>query len=117
LSGEAGDAVRSTVIVERRCQEFLTWLEQQEYRCPDDVQVRLVDFDACPDLIYRLPTGPVAVFVDNADNADRPGRDEETADDLRDGGWSVVRIPHDAEFSVIVGKYPSVFGVSRREHR
>jgi hypothetical protein len=88
-----------------------------EYRCPDEVGVELPEVGVRPDLIYRTPTGPVGIFVDGPENADEPGRDEDAADDLRDAGWSVIRIPHGATYSKIAQKYPSVFGISRRVGR
>lgn len=96
------------------CASFLRWLEAMEYRCPDEVGSDIADLTTRPDLIYRTPTGPVGVFVDGPDNADKPGRDEDAADDLRDAGWGVIRIPHGATYSTIAQKYPSVFGISRR---
>lgn len=99
------------------CVGFVQWLEEMEYRCPDELGVELADLGARLDLVYRTSTGPVGIFVDGPDNADEPGRDEDAADDLRDAGWSVIRIPHGATYSTIAQKYPSVFGISRRVGR
>ena len=63
--------------------------------------------------MYDLPSGAVAVFVDGPDDGAAPGRDEDTEDALRDVGWSVVRIPHEADYRSVVGGYPSVFGPGR----
>lgn len=94
---------------------FVRWLEEREYRCPDEAGVE-VD-GARPDLVYRTPTGPVGIFVDGTADAAVPGRDEDAADDLRDAGWGVIRVPCGATYPEIVKKYPSVFGSSRRESR
>ncbi|HEY3894982.1 MAG TPA: helicase-related protein [Pseudonocardiaceae bacterium] len=96
------------------CASFVRWLEEMEYRCPDEIGVELPEIGARPDLIYHTPTGPVAIFVDSPDNADAPGRDEDADDDLRDAGWNVIRVPYRATYSKIAQKYPSVFGISRR---
>lgn len=97
--------------------EFVSWLKEMEYRCPDEVGGTVDGLDARPDLIYRTRNGPVAVFVDGPDDEGRPGRDEPAEDELRDLGWSVIRVPHGATYSEIVRRYPSVFGVSRRTQR
>lgn len=94
------------------CAGFVRWLEEREYRCPDEIGAEIDGVR--PELVYRTPTGPVGIFVDGPDNADTPGRDEDAADDLRDAGWSVIRVPHGATYSKIAQKYPSVFGISRR---
>ena len=94
---------------------FVRWLEEWEYRAPDTLHA---DLDgARPEMVYDTPNGPVAVFVDGPDDADAPGRDEEAEDELRDRGWNVVRIPYGGDYSEIVKRYPSVFGMSRRERR
>ncbi|GGK81724.1 RNA helicase [Sphaerisporangium melleum] len=94
---------------------FVCWLEEWEYRAPDTLNAEVNG--ARPEMVYNTPTGPVAVFVDGHGNAAGPGRDEDAEDELRDLGWSVVRVPYGGDFSQIVKKYPSVFGTSRREQR
>lgn len=96
---------------------FLRWLAEREYRPPDDIAPDLAGHTARPDLHYRLDSGDVAVFVDGPDDAQAPGRDETAADDLRDAGWSVIRVAHGADYGEIVAKYPSVFGTSGRDRR
>ncbi|MEV4364459.1 DEAD/DEAH box helicase [Nonomuraea sp. NPDC049625] len=91
---------------------FVSWLEEWEYRAPDELSVDLGV--AIPEMVYP---GQVAVFVDGPDNGASPGRDEEAEDELRELGWSVVRVPYRGDYAQIVKKYPSVFGTSRREPR
>jgi len=108
---------RVDLVPDGPCAGFVRWLEEMEYRCPDELGpdiADLSDLGARPDLVYRTPTGPVGVFVDSPGNTDAPGRDEDAADDLRDAGWNVIRIPYGATYSEIAQKYPSVFGTSRR---
>ncbi|MEO3858056.1 DEAD/DEAH box helicase [Acrocarpospora sp. B8E8] len=94
---------------------FVCWLEEWEYRAPDALNPDLGG--ARPEMVYNTPNGQVIVFVDGPDNADAPGRDEDAEDELRDLGWIVVRVPYGGDYSKIVKKYPSVFGISRRESR
>jgi len=110
---DAWDAVERALRTTKGPLAFVRWLEEREYRCPDEAGVDLGA--AQPDLVYRTPTGPVGVFVD--DGAGGPGRDEDAADDLRDAGWGVIRVPSAATYPEIVERYPSVFGTSRRESR
>ncbi len=95
---------RVDLVPEGAVAGFVRWLEEMEYRCPDDVAVKLPEVGSRPDLVYRTPTGPVAIFVDGPDNAGEPGRNEDAADDLRDAGWSVIRIPYGATYSKIAQK-------------
>src|SRR5690606_13015436 len=83
---------------------FIHWLEEQEYRAPDVINPQLDGCSARPDLAY----GSVAVFVDGPDDATVPGRDEEAEEELRDLGWSVVRVPYGGDYSLVARKYPSV---------
>ncbi|PZG54412.1 DEAD/DEAH box helicase [Spongiactinospora gelatinilytica] len=89
---------------------FVCWLEEWEYRAPEQLSADLGV--ATPDMVYP---GQVAVFIDGPDNGSVPGRDEDAEEELRDRGWSVVRVPYRGDYSQIVKKYPSVFGNSRRE--
>jgi hypothetical protein len=113
----AWEPLRGAVEGDPPRQAFLAWLEEREHRRPDELDVEVAGCQARPDLVYRLAAGDVAVFVDGPDDADRPRRDEPAEDDLRDAGWSVVRIPYGADYAEIVARYPSVFGSSGRERR
>ena len=79
---------------------FTDWLRARDLRLPDEVD-REVE-GVCPDLIYRLPDGNVAVFLD----ADY----EEAQETLRDLGWTVITIGPGPDWQAIVTRYPSVFG-------
>ncbi|GGS47076.1 DEAD/DEAH box helicase [Actinokineospora fastidiosa] len=87
--------------------DLLAWLRDHDHRCPDEVTPSAKSTD--PDLIYRTPTGPVAVFVGD--------QDDDAVDDLRDAGWGVITVPRGATYAQIVTKYPSVFGASRKGDR
>lgn len=98
--------------LERR---FVDWLDDRGHRLPDRAQVNVTEARARPDLVYDLPSGPVAVFVDGPihDNATQAERDAEAEDRLIDIGWSVIRVRHDDDWATVVAKFPSVFGPDR----
>ncbi len=88
-----------------RTADFLAWLREGRYRCPDELAatVHHAVHGARPDLVYRLTTGPVAVFVDGGKDHADGGKDsagdgtaddaeDDTDDELRDLGWTVVRV-------------------------
>ena len=96
-------------------RQLLEWLAERDYRLPDDAQLLVEEAGARPDLVYRLPSGPVAVFVDGPyhDAASAKARDRAVEENLRDLGWSVIRFRHDEDWAAVVGRYPSVFGAGR----
>lgn len=95
-------------------REFVRWLDEHGHRLPDRAQVTVEGVGARPDLVYDLPTGPVAVFVDGPVH-DRPlaaERDRAAGERLEDAGWQVVRVRYD-DYAAVVARYPSVFGPGR----
>ncbi|MUN36464.1 DEAD/DEAH box helicase [Actinomadura litoris] len=98
--------------LERR---FVTFLKQRDYRLPDEAQTLVADALARPDFVYRLPAGPVAVFVDGPHHGYSQvwERDVQAEGRLLDLGWLVVRFSYDGEWDEIVSGYPSVFGTGR----
>lgn len=114
---ETWEAALDKVAGHRTRQQFLFWLQQMEYRPPDDVDVQLPGLGVVADLVYRPATGPAAVFVDGPDDSSAAGRDDLAEEALRDAGWFVIRVPFGATYSEIVMRYPSVFGTSRRGNR
>ena len=97
-------------------RDFLTFLREGGYRLPDEAQPLVAPARARPDFAYRLPAGPVAVFIDGPHHDDSvvTERDARAEDRLLDLGWLVVRFRYDEEWSKTVHKYPSVFGPGRR---
>jgi hypothetical protein len=110
------DPLRDAVEGDQPRQQFVSWLAEREYRRPDEAYVAVPGVPIRPDLVYRGRDADAAVFVDGP--ADTAAQDRDDAEDeLRDRGWSVVRIRYGTEFADVVDKYPSVFGTSGREHR
>lgn len=95
--------------LERR---FVEWLDERGHRLPDRAQVTVTDARARPDLVYDLPTGRVAVFIDGPvhDAPTQADRDAAAEERLWDAGWTVVRVRHDDDWASITGKLKSVFG-------
>ncbi len=94
---------------------FVEWLAEREYRCPDEVSPELPS-GARPDLVYRLRSGPVAVFVPGPNGEERPGCGGDAEDDLRDQGWGVITVPAEG-YADVVARFSSVFGTSGRTGR
>ncbi|GII79225.1 RNA helicase [Sphaerisporangium rufum] len=96
-------------------REFLTFLEENDYRLPDAAQQLISDARARPDFVYRLPGGSVAVFVDGPDHDTTSAmeRDMAAEDRLLDLGWLVIRFRYDEEWRVVAGRYPNIFGAGR----
>ena len=88
-----------------RAAEFVAWLRSRGLRLPDEVGQQA--HGARPDLIYRLPDGNAAIFIEDTQGA---GRDEQAQDDLRDLGWSVIIIGPGRDWAATAARYPSVFG-------
>jgi ATP-dependent helicase YprA (DUF1998 family)/rubrerythrin len=99
--------------LERR---FVTWLAERELRLPDAAQETVDEAPARPDFTYRLPAGKVAVFIDGPhhDAATVALRDQAAEENLRDLGWSVIRLRHDADWDAIAARHPSTFGTGAR---
>ncbi|MFD6095262.1 protein kinase [Nocardiopsis flavescens] len=97
-------------------QRFVTWLKEHGHRLPDEAQVLVPEASARPDFVYRLPNAAVAVFVDGPvhDDATVAQRDAEAEDRLLDAGWEVVRVQHDADWSVVVRQHQDYFGPGTR---
>jgi superfamily II DNA/RNA helicase len=93
-------------------KDFVTWLDSHGYRLPDRSQVTVTEAKARPDLVYELPGGPVAVFVDGPvhDTHRQSERDRQAQDRLEDLGWLVLRVRHDQDWHALVHEFPSVFG-------
>ncbi len=96
-----------------RERELVAWLAERDYRLPDQVQLLVEDAGARPDLVYHLPSGTVAVFIDGGDGEPAALRDRAAEESLRDLGWSVIRFGHDEDWEAVARRYPSVFGLGR----
>ncbi|MEW6155388.1 MAG: DEAD/DEAH box helicase [Actinomycetota bacterium] len=115
---EARDVLASLAdsSLERR---FVDWLDDRGHRLPDRAQVTVFEARARPDLVYDLPTGPYAVFVDGPvhDNTTQAERDAAAEERLLDAGWGVVRVRHDDDWEALVARHRSVFGPARATRR
>ena len=96
-------------------KKFVDWLAKTGRRLPDDAQRTVQAARARPDLVYDLPGNPVAVFVDGPhhDDAVRQLRDEQATERLEDAGWTVVRVRHDDDWTMVTDRHQWLFGVGR----
>nr|WP_062338851.1 protein kinase [Herbidospora sakaeratensis] len=94
--------------------DFVIWLKTRGLRLPDEAQTFITEALARPDYVYRLPGVKVAVFVDGPvhDDSVVAERDAEAEDRLYDGGWDVVRFPHNADWAAIVAQNERYFGTA-----
>jgi tRNA A-37 threonylcarbamoyl transferase component Bud32 len=94
---------------------FVQWLKDHGHRLPDEAQTLVEQASARPDFIYRLPGGPVAVFVDGPVHDDETiaERDARAGERLEDAGWYVIRVRYDDDWRELVGANPTVFGTGR----
>jgi hypothetical protein len=95
-------------------RKFVMWLNNHGLRLPDRAQVYVTGAESRPDFVYDLPSGPVAIFVDGPvhDASTTVARDALASERLVDGGWDVIRVAHDADWTEVVGARPSVFGTA-----
>jgi hypothetical protein len=96
-------------------RQFLQWLDDGGYRLPDRAQVTVDAARARPDLVFDLPSGQVAVFVDGPvhDSPHQAERDAAAQERLRDLGWSALRVRYDDDWNTHVSKYETVYGPGR----
>jgi ATP-dependent helicase YprA (DUF1998 family) len=96
-------------------EDFVQWLKDHGHRLPDAAQETVDGAYARPDFTYRLPGGPVAVFVDGPahDGAAAAERDADAAERLEDLGWYVVRFRYDDDWPTVIAANRSVFGEGR----
>jgi ATP-dependent helicase YprA (DUF1998 family)/serine/threonine protein kinase len=96
-------------------EEFLQWLKNHGHRLPDAAQVTVPEAYARPDFTYRLPGGPVAVFVDGPVHDGRAAaeRDASATERLEDLGWYVIRFRYDDDWPSTAAANRSVFGEGR----
>jgi hypothetical protein len=92
--------------------DFVDWLTSNGYRTPHQIGGEVLGTQARPDLVYRLPTGTAAIFVDSPGAPPAAGRDEAAMEALFDQGCSVIRVSV-GDWAAAAAKHPSVFGEKR----
>src|SRR5699024_12301899 len=85
-------------------------------RRPDQAQVLAEEAYPRPDFVYRRPGARAAVFGGGPVHKDPhvAQRDVEAEERLEDAGWEVVRISHDEDLAIAVGRHEYVFGPGSR---
>jgi very-short-patch-repair endonuclease len=94
-------------------QRFVAFLAHNGLRLPSKQQFFVSSALSRPDFVYETKMGPIAVFIDGPHHDDevQAQRDEDAQERLYDDGWEVIRFRHDDDWSEIVRRYASVFGV------
>lgn len=100
-------------------KRFLTVLEQQGCRLPDDAQQIVEGYYVRPDFAYHTDGMDVAIFIDGPvhDSTHQSEKDEQARMKLEDeAGWLVLRFHHaDAEdgWCKTLAEHPGIFGAAR----
>lgn len=94
--------------LERR---WLAFLDGRGLRLPTKAQPLFKEYSTRPDFLYVKEQ--VVVYVDGPphDYPERQKRDEAVTSALEDAGYLVVRFHHEENWSDVVSRFPSVFGV------
>ena len=94
---------------------WLRFLEAREHRLPTGAQELITQAGTRPDFVYAghyaviYIDGPIHLY------ADRHNRDFELTERLEDLSYTVIRFTHQDDWSRIIARYPSIFGVGRHE--
>jgi superfamily II DNA/RNA helicase len=96
-------------------RDFIAFLYDNDYRLPDEPQALVSSARARPDFVYRLQSGPTALFLDGPvhDTASVAERDAAAEERLMDLGWNVVRVSYDEDWHRAIRQHASVFGNGR----
>ncbi|MCL4821584.1 MAG: DEAD/DEAH box helicase [Vicinamibacteria bacterium] len=96
--------------LERR---WLRHLRDGGHTLPDEAAVLVEKAGTRPDFLYRGAS--VAIYVDGPphDYPQRAERDRQQQAALEDLGYVVLRFRHDADWTDLIAKYPSVFGAGK----
>lgn len=91
-------------------QEWLDYLEANNYRLPSDAQVFIEACRTRPDFLYR--EHQTAIYIDGPvhDFPERAGRDRAAREAMEDLGYTVIRFGHTGDWDAVVARYPHVFG-------
>lgn len=94
-------------------KSWLRFLDNHGYNLPTHAQHMIPEAGTKPDFLYADLA--VAIYIDGPihDYPDRMKRDATQEAALEDNGYSVIRFAHDETWSLIISRYPSVFGGGR----
>ena len=91
-------------------QQWLTFLEEGNYRLPTNAQKFMEICQTRPDFLYQ--DKQVAVFIDGPphDYSERAERDHQQTECMEDHGWTVIRFGHNDNWDNIISENPNIFG-------
>jgi ATP-dependent helicase YprA (DUF1998 family) len=91
-------------------QQLFAWLSEHGHRLPDEIGVLVEEAQVRPDMIYRLASGQVGVFVLSGHATASAQVHDEAVDRLYALGWGVVEMDAERDWATQVAEIPSVFG-------
>ncbi len=91
-------------------KDWLQFLEERNLHLPSHAQVLIEECSTRPDFLYKGEQ--VAVYIDGPphDYPERQQRDAEVTAVMEDYGYTVIRFRHTDDWSMIISKYPYIFG-------
>ncbi|MEW8063554.1 MAG: DEAD/DEAH box helicase [Candidatus Thiodiazotropha endolucinida] len=90
---------------------WLSYVEKNGHRLPDEAQLTLEQFETRPDYLYRQHQAVVYVDGPHHEQATQRSLDEALTRKLEDAGLLVIRFPKEqSRWPAIFARYPEVFG-------
>jgi very-short-patch-repair endonuclease len=91
---------------------WLSYVEKNGHRLPDEAQLTLEQFETRPDYLYRQHQAVVYVDGPHHEQTTQHSLDEALTRKLEDAGLLVIRFPKEqSHWPAIFAKYPEVFGI------
>ena len=94
-------------------REWLSYIDRNGYRLPDDAQVLFEGCGTRPDFVYDRAYAVIYVDGPHHDYPERQDRDDQQRACMEDEGYMVIRFGYYEEWDTIVARYPHVFGGER----
>ncbi len=94
---------------------WLSYVEKNGHRLPDEAQLTLEQFGTRPDYLYRDQQAVIYVDGPHHDQTTQQSIDEALTKKLEDAGLIVIRFPKEQNrWPAIFAQYPEVFGTGHR---
>ena len=94
---------------------WLSYVEKNGHRLPDEAQLTLEQFGTRPDYLYREQQAVVYVDGPHHEQATQQSLDHALTKKLEDAGLMVIRFPKEqSRWPAIFARYPEVFGAGNK---